>query len=59
MANRKKLVLGKIEGLKPVKPATVEKFRKKMTDEVVPKIVRAVEKRRLTAAESRGKHLKY
>lgn len=47
-----------IEGLKPVDPKALEDFKREMTDEVIPEIVRAVEERRKLAAESRNWQLK-
>lgn len=59
MSNPDDTLLEDIEGLEPVEPSAVEEFKREMTDHVVPRIVAAVEERRLAAAESRGKPLKY
>ena len=48
-----------IEGLRPVDPETLAEFKREMTDEVIPEIVRVVEERRMLAAESRNRQLKY
>ena len=47
-----------VEGVKPVDRNSLAEFEKKMKEEVVPEIVRIVEKRRLFAAESRLRQLK-
>ena len=47
-----------IEGLKPVQPKMLDAFQQKMTKEVIPEIVKVVEKRRSKAAESRHWQLK-
>ncbi|MGD0486395.1 MAG: hypothetical protein ABSB94_04320 [Syntrophorhabdales bacterium] len=47
-----------IEGLGSVDPEALEDFERTMTDEVIPEIVRTVEKRRMCAAESRQLQLK-
>ena len=47
-----------IQGLEPVDPKELEAFRREMTDNVIPKIVRKVEERRELAAESRRWQLK-
>lgn len=59
MAKSKESDLKHIPGAKPVKAATVDKILLKMTNNVLPKIIDAVEGRRLAAAENRGKQLKY
>lgn len=59
MKKASKSGLEDIKGLKPVKLDTVKKINRKMTNDVVPEIVTAVEKRRLAAVASRGKQLKY
>jgi hypothetical protein len=51
-------VFALIEGLTPVDPAELEDFKRAMTDEVIPEIVRVVEERRLQAAVSRHWQLK-
>ena len=47
-----------IEGLTAVDPKALEDFKRAMTDEVIPEIVRVVEERRMLAAESRQWQLK-
>jgi predicted CopG family antitoxin len=47
-----------IKGLTPVKPEDLAEFEQAMTDEVIPEIVKVVEKRRLRAAKSRQRQLK-
>jgi len=47
-----------VEGLTEVDPNQLAEFRKAMTEEVIPEIVRIVETRRLRAAESRQWQLK-
>jgi hypothetical protein len=47
-----------VEGLKPVDPKKLVEFERTMKDEVVPDIVKAVEQRRLFAAESRVRQRK-
>jgi hypothetical protein len=46
-----------VEGLKPVDPAELAAFEREMTDHTIPEIVRAVERRRMLAAESRHRKL--
>lgn len=46
-----------VEGLKPVDPSVLEAFEREMTEHAIPEIVRAVEKRRMLAAESRHRQL--
>ena len=38
-------VLSVIEGLEPIDPALLEEFKRAMTEDAIPKIVSAVEKR--------------
>lgn len=47
-----------IEGLKPVDQNALADYKRAMTDEVIPEIVRVVEERRMLAAESRRWQLK-
>ena len=47
-----------IEGLKPVDQSALADYKRAMTDEVIPEIVRVVEERRMLAAESRRWQLK-
>jgi len=47
-----------IKGLTPVDPKALEDFKREMTEEVIPEIVRVVEERRVQAAESRHWQLK-
>jgi hypothetical protein len=51
-------VFDRVEGLTPVDAAALEDFKRAMTDEVIPEIVRVVEERRLLAAKSRHWQLK-
>lgn len=51
-------VLDKIDTLKKVDPQALQEFKRLMTDEVIPEIVKVVEERRLRAAESRHWQLK-
>ncbi len=53
-----KSVLEVIEGLTKIDPKELEEFKKAMTEEVIPEIVKIVEERRLRAAESRQWQLK-
>jgi hypothetical protein len=53
-----KSVFDLVEGVEPVEQSKLEQYERKMTDEVIPDIVRTVEQRRLFAAESRLKQLK-
>ena len=46
------------EGAQSVDPHRLQEFRRLMTDEVIPEIVKVVEERRLRAAESRQWQLK-
>ena len=41
-----------IEGLTPVDPNALADFKRAMTEEVIPEILRAVEDREMLAAES-------
>ena len=47
-----------VEDMKPVDQSVLAQYERKMTDEVIPDIVRTVEQRRLFAAASRLKQLK-
>ena len=47
-----------MQGLTPVDPKALEAFEREMTDAVIPDILRAVEERRVCAAESRQWQLK-
>jgi hypothetical protein len=51
-------LLDKIEGLTEVDPQQIQDFKRLMTEEVIPEIVKVVEERRLKAAESRLWQLK-
>jgi hypothetical protein len=51
-------LLDTLEGVTEVDPQRVQEFRRLMTEEVIPEIVKAVEERRLRAAESRQWQLK-
>jgi hypothetical protein len=46
-----------VAGLKPVDPSALEEFEREMTEHAIPEILRAVEKRRMLAAESRNRQL--
>jgi hypothetical protein len=58
MDNKENDVSEVIEGLRPVDPKALEDFKREMTDEVIPEILRVVEERRVLAAESRQWQLK-
>ena len=58
-ANKETGVFAQIDGLKPVDPAALEHFKQAMTENVIPEIVKVVEQRRVLAADSRRRHLKY
>lgn len=47
-----------IKDLTPVDAKALEEFKRTMTDEVIPEILRVVEERRMLAAESREWQLK-
>ncbi len=47
-----------IKGLTPVDPKALEDFKREMTEEVIPEILRVLEDRRELAAESRKWQLK-
>jgi hypothetical protein len=53
-----KSVFELIEGLTDVDPNQLAAFKKAMTEDVIPEIVKVVEERRLRAAESRHWQLK-
>ena len=46
-----------VEGLQRVDPAALAAFEQEMTEHAIPEIVRAVERRRVLAAESRHRKL--
>lgn len=52
-------VFGAIDGLQHVAPDSLREYEQKMSDEVIPEIVEAVEERRLLAAQSRRWQLKH
>jgi len=56
--NDERGVLERIEGLTEVDPSALEEFKRAMTQEIIPEIVRVVEERRMLAAESRHWQLK-
>lgn len=58
MEKKEKDVFNAIPGLKRVDPKAFEEFRRTMTDEVIPEIIRVVEERSMLAAESRQRQLK-
>ncbi|MDA8172841.1 MAG: hypothetical protein M0Z48_13550 [Nitrospiraceae bacterium] len=47
-----------IQDLTPVDPKALEDFRREMTDNVIPEILRVVEERRILAAKSRQQQIK-
>jgi hypothetical protein len=51
-------VLDKIDNLKKIDPQQLQEFKRLMTEEVIPEIVKVVEERRVRAAESRLWQLK-
>lgn len=51
-------VLDKIDNLKEIDPQQLQEFKRLMTDEVIPEIIKVVEERRVRAAESRLWQLK-
>jgi hypothetical protein len=57
MDDKETEVFDQIEGLTPVDPTALEDFKREMTDQVIPEIVRVVEERRTLAAESRHRKL--
>ena len=46
-----------LQNLKPVDSKSLEDFEREMTEQVVPKIVQDVERRRMLALESRHRRL--
>ena len=48
----------RIEGVTTVDPKKLEEFKKEMTERVIPAIVKAVEERRMRAAQTRERQLK-
>lgn len=54
----KKGVFELVDGLTGVDPSRLAEFKRAMTEEVIPEIVKVVEERRLHAAESRQWQLK-
>lgn len=50
--------LEKIEGVKEIDPQRLLEFKRLMTEQVIPEIIKVVEERRLRAAESRQWQLK-
>jgi hypothetical protein len=53
-----KTVFDLADGVKPVDKEMLKQYERKMDEEVIPDIVRTVEKRRLFAAATRLKQLK-
>jgi hypothetical protein len=53
----KKSIFDKLEGVKPIDAATMEGFKREMTENVIPEIARVVEERRLLAHESRHRRI--
>jgi hypothetical protein len=51
--------VARVEGTTKVEPEKLAEFKKLMTEEVIPKIVQTVEERRLRAAQTRTRQLKY
>jgi len=58
MNNEKAVVIDPISGLSPADPTALMDFAREMTEEVIPKIVKVVEERRLRATETRLWQLK-
>jgi hypothetical protein len=58
MDKRETDVFNVVEGLTTIDPKALEEFKRAMTEEVIPEIVRVVEERRMLAAESREWQLK-
>lgn len=59
MDEKEKGILDEIEGLRPVDETEIADFKRIMVEKVIPDILRAVEERRVSAAESRQWQLKY
>ena len=53
----KKSIADKLDGVTPVDVKIMENFKREMTENVIPEIVRVVEERRLLAHESRHRRL--
>jgi len=51
-------VFESIAGLEPINPDALADFQRAMNEEVIPEIVKAVEERKMLAAESRHWQLK-
>lgn len=58
MTTKNKAELRGIKGLIPVDPEKLADFKRAMTNDIIPIIVKKVEKRRLAAAKNRHKQLK-
>ncbi len=50
--------VSKIEGATKLDPKQLVEFKKLMTEEVIPEIVKVVEERKLSAAKTRQRQLK-
>jgi len=48
-----------VKELQPVEPEVIKDFMAAMTNKVIPEIVKTIEERRLAAAETRLKQLRY
>lgn len=55
---KKEAVSNIVQGLTPIDASVLEAFLREMNEEVIPEIVRVIEERRLSAAESRQWQLK-
>jgi hypothetical protein len=55
---KKEAVSNVVQGLVPIDPAVLNDFLREMNEEVIPEIVKAIEERRLLAAENRHRQLK-
>jgi hypothetical protein len=55
---KKEAVSNVVQGLVPIDPAVLNDFLREMNEEVIPEIVKAIEERRLLAAENRQRQLK-
>ena len=58
MDKKEKGILENIAGLQPVNPADLAEFKRAMSEEVIPEILRVIDERRLQAAKSRHWQLK-
>lgn len=58
MDKKKTNIFDEIEKLKPVDPKALENFKRTMTEEVIPEVVKVIEERCMFAAISRKRQLK-